>query len=215
MKRIILGMSVLATCALTARPAIAILAEQEPNNSLQGAQSLEGSFELSTDSSIQDAGTIPHVSIQGSGDGTDDFFSFIVSQAGKKGIFDIDGTNIGDDLFLALALFNDQGVPIVLASNDDTAILDPGSTNPLDPFLTATFPNVGQYFLVVTRGSPNIGQGILPGTVYRLNLSVEGHSVDLPPGGGGGGGGAIPEPASAALALMSLAALGGTLRRRR
>ncbi len=212
--KLIIGGVALAFCAgVAVQPAAAIVSELEPNNSILTAQDLEALFVLSPDPTIPEGTTIPHVSVAGTGDGTDDYYTFLVPTAGLKGIFDIDGTSVGDDLFLALALFDAQGNPVVLDSDDNTAIPDPGSNNPLDPFLTTVFPSVGQYYLIVTRGGPNIGKGILPGTSYRLNVSVEGHArtgEDLPADAN-----AIPEPASAALAIMGLASLATALRRRR
>ncbi len=89
--------------------------EKEPNNSRAGAQNLDGElWTVAPDPNIQDAKTIPHVSVLGSGDGTFDYYSFTVSTPGAVGIFDIDFANFDSQLFL----YDSGGT--LLASNDDT-----------------------------------------------------------------------------------------------
>jgi hypothetical protein len=72
------------------------IAENEPNNSIGTAQPLEGRvWSLNFDARIGDATnntsqTIPHLTVSGTGDGTFDYYSFIVPAAGSQAIFDID-----------------------------------------------------------------------------------------------------------------------------
>ncbi len=84
------------------------VSEQEPNDSIQVAHNIDGEFHLEANSDIgdQDSNTsteIPHVTITGRGNNTYDFFEFTVSNAGDRGIFDIDDTTGGPG-FLSAAI---------------------------------------------------------------------------------------------------------------
>ncbi|MEQ8996938.1 MAG: filamentous hemagglutinin N-terminal domain-containing protein [Coleofasciculus sp. B1-GNL1-01] len=69
------------------------LTESEPNNSIQEAQKLDSSFLLQENPNVESSDTIPHVSIDGTGDNTFDYYSFEVKTPGSRGIFDIDDDN--------------------------------------------------------------------------------------------------------------------------
>jgi filamentous hemagglutinin family protein len=67
------------------------LAESEPNDSRISPQNINSSFTLTANPDIENATTTPHISINGTGDGSFDYYSF-TAQSGSQGIFDIDGT---------------------------------------------------------------------------------------------------------------------------
>jgi filamentous hemagglutinin family protein len=66
-----------------------ILKEVEPNNTFLTPQKIDDYFMLKSDLNITSSDLIPHVSIEGDGDGTFDFYAFN-AQANSLGIFDID-----------------------------------------------------------------------------------------------------------------------------
>lgn len=163
--------------------------EVEPNNSIANAVSIDNSFSLDLDPNIGDtltntSTTIPHVSIQGSGDGTYDYFSFTVTNSGDRGIFDIDFTN-GNDM--EIFLFDAAGN--FLFGDDDSSTSDGqgGSTSGLDSYMEFTFTSPGTYIIGVAEFSSSgqnggiTGDTIDPGTIYTLQVSIENHLT----GGGG------------------------------
>ena len=72
-----------------------VVVENESNNRLDQAQNVDDLFSLAFDENIGDAiqntsMQIPHVTIIGEGNNSFDFYEFEVSNAGDRGIFDID-----------------------------------------------------------------------------------------------------------------------------
>ncbi|MFK8114998.1 MAG: choice-of-anchor Q domain-containing protein, partial [Rubripirellula sp.] len=167
-------------------------AESEPNDkpNLGQAQSLEAGdgdwLQLirENEPTIPFSLQRPHVTIQGTGDGTFDYFSFNVEDifGGNEFIFDIDiDRSVSGGMDSELFLFNaDTGA--LVASNDDAAVLDPGSTSTLDSFLTATLA-AGNYVIGVGRfgsttgGSPLeiVGNPPQLGDTYTLHVVAESH----------------------------------------
>ena len=168
------------------------VAEVEPNNSLVAAQNVDNAgFVLTQNPNIQDnigvnVSTVdPHITINGTGDGTFDYYKFTVTGAGRTGIFDIDGATFDTELFL----YNASGT--LLASNDDYSGIDTGSFTSLDSFIQFTF-SPGTYIIGVGAFSSNGNQGGIVGTppsvgdTYTLNVAIQGHSLSGPPSMGGG-----------------------------
>lgn len=195
--------------ALSARGApAAVIMETEPNDTLATAQNLDGHFTLDFSADIGDKTSntsemIPHVTVQGTGDNTFDFYSFTVEAANALGIFDIDygydGTPESD---MALHLFNSAGVWLASNHTADASWGQGGSTTSFDPYLEYNFAAPGQYVIAVAQEFstplPNGrvgGSPVKPDVTYTLQVSV-------------------PEPST-----LALAAVGGTalvlLRRRR
>ena len=151
------------------------------NDDLASAQSLDDElFSLSSNSDIVDSTTRPHLTINGVGDGTYDYFSFTVFNAGDTATFDIDGAAFDTQLHL----YDSAGNP--LATNDDTFPLDPGSTSNLDSFISHTFAAPGVYTIGVaaffSSADPGgiTGATIPAGAVYNLHVSVDNQLI-LPP----------------------------------
>ncbi len=141
-----------------------VLAESEPNSTLATAQNIDGSFSLDFSVNIGDtfgntSTTIPHVTINGTGDGTFDFYSFLVPFDGARGIFDIDfgWTDSAGDMDTEIAIWNSAG--IVQFSNDDSAQSagasgsDGVSGGVLDSFLDVIFATAGTYVVGVAEFS--------------------------------------------------------------
>ncbi len=155
--------------------------EIEPNqgnNSLRTAQSLDSaSFTLTANTNINNSTTVPHVSINGTGDGSFDYYSFTVA-AGDTATFDIDGANFDSQIFLY-----DPVTGNLLDQNDDELTLDAGSLTTSDSFLQHTFATGGTYVIGVARsGSTGAAGGITGvapqiGDVYKLHLSLTNHAV--------------------------------------
>ena len=157
-----------------------VLVEQAATNN---AQNVDAEFSLTSDPNIQNSAgsnistTVPHVTVQGTGNGTFDYYSF-AGMAGEIVVLDMDATNFDTELFL----YNFSGS--LLAANDDSPFgLDSGSTSFLDSFIQVTLPLTDTYFVGVGKfPSSNIGgeiSGATPdsGDVYDLHISVGGHVV--------------------------------------
>ncbi|MDX1924959.1 MAG: DVUA0089 family protein [Pirellulaceae bacterium] len=152
----------------------ATVVELEPNDSLVTAQDLDlETFQLVNNPNVANSTTRPYVVIPGTGNGTFDYYSFTVPNAGAVGTFDTDATNFDTELFLFDAAGN------LLTSNDD-APLDAGSTSSLDSFINFTFPAPGVYVIGVGRFDSFVSGGAIAGSTplngdrYQLNVSVDG-----------------------------------------
>ena len=151
-------------------------AEVEPNNSIETAQDLEvATWSLDADPDIVSSTTIPHVTIAGSGDNSFDYYAFMVSKAGSKGIFDIDLTSGGFDSYLTL--YDNNGT--FLKSNDDSGVNQGagGSNTSLDSYLEYTFPTSGLYIIRVAARIGGPIKAIPAGVGYQLQVSIEDHST--------------------------------------
>ena len=155
------------------------------NHTLATAQSLNGAFTTEANAEITDATTIPHASVQGSGQNAWDYYSFTLNSAANV-LFDIDHGMPALDSYLKL--FNSDGV--LLSYNDDGHITDAGSIHGYDSYLNYAFSQAGRYVVGVGRccsSALSTGQG------YTLNVS----SVA-----------AVPEPETYALLVTGLVGLG-------
>ncbi len=125
-----------------------------------------GAFSLNADGNIADATTVPHATVQGSGDGTYRVYAFVVNVAGAVGTFDIDQT-VGMDS--VLKLYDSAGNP--LAVDDDSLITQGGggSTSGSDAFLQYTFTKSGAYYIEVAEYSHD---PVAAGDSYVLNISL-------------------------------------------
>ncbi len=137
-----------------------------PNpNIVRGTQDVDAAgWNLNADGAIVDSTTVPHISIVGDGDGSFDYFSFTVANAGDRAIFDIDGANFSSELFL----YDAAGNLVASGSSliDTTAFAGPGvyviGVGKFD-----SFDNQGQ-----VAGTP-----IAPGDAYTLHISLENHEM--------------------------------------
>jgi subtilisin family serine protease len=138
-------------------------------------------WNLNDDPEIFNSTIYPHISINGTGDGTFDYYSFNVPNDNTRATFDIDHANFDTMIFLY-----DEFGNLLAVSDDDAG--DPGSDSPFDSLLDGTFAFAGNYYIVVgAYYSFDIGGGAVggdtpqPGDVYTLHISIEGHAA----GGGG------------------------------
>ncbi|XZE56469.1 PKD domain-containing protein [Planctomycetaceae bacterium SH139] len=159
--------------------AVTLIAEQPVNSPRRRAQDLDVEFwTRAFDAYIEQSMKLPHVSIQGTGDGTYDYYKFTAT-AGSRAIFDIDNNNFDTELFL----FDANGV--LLASNDDGVGpgADAGQGTGLASYIDYTFSSSGTFVIGVAKynssasGGEITGPAPAVGDVYRLNVSVDRHQV--------------------------------------
>ena len=186
----------LAVLATTAQA----VPEQEPNDFITEAQNIDGAgWNLNYDPNIADSTTVHHVTIEGTGDGTFDYYSFTIANPGDTGIFDIDFGDTGGAGSMDAELFLYDLGGNLLAENDDASasLGDGGSSNMFDPFLTYAFSVAGTYVIGVGEYE-SVGDGFeitgnVPdiGDTYTLQVSLEG----------------VPEPTTITLLLCGLMSL--------
>jgi hypothetical protein len=168
-----------------------VVVELESNDSLAGAQNLDDAgWSLAFNSDIDQSTALPHVSVQGTGDGTFDYYSFTVSNAGDVGTFDIDfGANPPDgDGHMDTIIFLYDANGNLLASSDDSLVTTGGggSASGLDSFLQYTFAAPGTYVIAVGEffsyddGGQVAGNPPDAGDTYTLHVSIENHAVAAP-----------------------------------
>lgn len=184
------------------RSTLTSLPEVEPNNTLLTAQNVDaGPWSLNFSPDIGDATVntsllIPHLTINGTGDGTFDYYAFTVANAGDRGIFDVDNGFVSAG---APGSFNSQIFLFdrfgnLLASNDDSLISDGagGSVSTLDSYLEFVFPTPGIHVLAVARSPSTATGGVVSdtplqiGDVYTLQISLENHPLGGTTGVAGG-----------------------------
>ena len=165
--------AMVAGLVLSAGVALAAAVDEgEPNDSIDQAQNIDGSFSLDSDPNIGDmfsntSEIVPHATVNGTGNDTVDYYSFEVSQAGDGVILDVDGASFDS----WVELYDDSSVQ-PLTYNDDapTEWGQGGSVSGLDSYLEYTFQTPGTYYVAVGR-YPSL-QPIPSGTSYQLHVSL-------------------------------------------
>lgn len=139
------------------------------NASIATAINVFGAFGKQAADFIDDSTTVPHATILATASGKSEFYQFIAG-AGAVGKFDIDQTTPGLDTLLRL--YDADGN--VIASDDDSSPIDPGSATIRDSYLTFTFDTTNFYYIEVIHygGSP------LPvNSEYTLTISLTGSPI--------------------------------------
>ena len=187
MRKVILLLASMAAAVLLATGvALATsVTEVEPNNSIEEAQNIDADkFSLDEDPIITDSTTVPHATINGTGNFTNDYYSFDVPEAAvnKTGIFDMDQNP--QQFQNTIWLYGSNGVEIA-HSSDSTEYFgtspDQGSAQRSDGYLKHTFTEAGTYYMKVSNfyDGRSYDPPIPPTTSYKLHLSIPG--VDSAP----------------------------------
>lgn len=190
--------------------------ETEPNNSLAGAQSVDGHFTLNFSPDIGNGThvdntslTIPHVTVRGSGDGSFDYYSFTFPGPGSTFgfvVLDIDHSSSSFDS--RVALWGPTGD--LLGHNDDYdyrggaggSLLHYSGVMSFDSLMATYVTTPGIYVVGVARSTASPGPGPtgyvggepLIGDAYTLQISVENVPV-------------VPEPSNWMLMALGLGTL--------
>jgi hypothetical protein len=185
---VLLAMMVAGVLLASGVALAAVVSEVEPNQPLAQAQALAAaSFDLTANTDIADSTTVPHATVNGSGDatldGSDndtfDYYSFTVPAGDPvRVILDIDHTSIvtpppGAFQFDSwIELYNSSGT-LLAASDDDSG--DPGSSSGQDSRIEAIL-DPGTYYVAVGRvdmSTPFFDMGEVPDTAtYELHVSL-------------------------------------------
>lgn len=148
------------------------------NDTADTAWDLTNTFALSADPDIANAKTVPHVTIEGTGDGSFDVYKITLAKGASLTI-DMDHTTGGFDSGIEIA--NADGT--VLAFINDGLVQDGagGSVSQADSYANFTAWDGGTYYIVVldaTFGEIAVGQS------YELNISVAATTEDAGSGAG-------------------------------
>jgi hypothetical protein len=168
--------------------------EVEPNGGYlccAGAQNIDDYFSLDADPNITDvygtsntSTTVPHATINGTGDNTYDYYSFTVPEGGGIATIDIDGgynTDINGLPYVldsCLRLFDSldaeqQNNNGFITATCDQYYRDPGSQDLRDSALAYPL-NPGTYYVKVGTYFDNV---IEAGAGYTLHVSIPNHPV--------------------------------------
>ena len=196
-KTIVLLAAMAAMVVVYAGAALAASVDElEPNGGYlccAGAQNIDDYFSLDADPNITNltgtentSTTVPHATINGTGDNTYDYYSFTVPEGGGIATFDIDGgynTDINGlpyELDSCLRLFdsldaeqeNNNGF---ITANCDQAYRDPGSQDLRDSALEYPL-SAGTYYVKVGTYFDNV---IEAGAGYTLHVSIPNHPLQV------------------------------------
>ncbi|MCA9141608.1 MAG: pre-peptidase C-terminal domain-containing protein, partial [Planctomycetales bacterium] len=168
--------------------------DSEPNDTLATAQNLDNSlWSLAANPNIGNAASnnpnhstqVPHTTINGTGNGSFDYFSFTVANAGDVGTFDIDfGDTGGPGSFDSdITLYDANGFPIRSSAISLPSSGGTGSVSFNDALIEHRFSSPGVYTIAVGRwpSFANIGgltgSALQTGDTYQLNISLENHPL--------------------------------------
>lgn len=153
------------------------LPQDATNNSIATALDITDNFSLVADSNIFDSTTVPHTTVQATGNGQGGYYRIDLA-AGAILSVDIDGIADPDVHDSWIRILDANGN--VMAENDDGGS-DPGSATGRDSSAVFVVPTDGTYYILQGSWSSTApGNGWSPtvpnGSNYTLNVSV-----DIPP----------------------------------
>lgn len=145
----------------------ATLSAAATNSSISTAYDISNSFSYLADADIADSTSVPHSTINATGNGAAGYYKIIL-KTGETITADIDHTSGDLDTYVRLILA-DGSLGTEVADQDDNGG-DPGSPKGLDSSLTYTATVDGTYYIVV--GSYEDNDAVPTGETYELNVSV-------------------------------------------
>ncbi|GFE66068.1 M10 family metallopeptidase C-terminal domain-containing protein [Litoreibacter roseus] len=156
------------------------------NNSIATAFDISDNFSLTEDPDIFDSTTVPHTTVNATGNGLGGYYSIDLA-AGTVISIDIDGIadpNVHDSWVRLLDSNGD-----IVAENDDGGG-DPGSTSIRDSSTVFVVEETGTYYILEGSWTPESEEGgwteaIPEGSTYELNVSVEAPPAPAQPGESG------------------------------
>ncbi len=159
--------------------------EVESNSSFSTAQRIDSAgWNTLFDAAIGDrtgntSTTLPHITVNGSGDGTRDYYRFNVPAGGGRVILDIDNASNGlpGSFNSRLRLYSTPFFTQIDNNDDAAAITDGagGSISLQDAYLETTLA-AGDYIVEVVQSS---GAAPVAGQTYQLQVSVANHALGL------------------------------------
>ena len=159
------------------------ISEVEPNDDLASAQNVDGSFDRSASPDIKHATFLPHVTIDGTGNNTYDYYQFTVQADNALGIFDIDyGYGNGNYLNSHIFILNSSGEELVGNWYSYPAYGAKGSTHNYDAFLSYQFESAGTYYIKVASYSDAV---VTDGRTYQLHISLSSNNLSVDTDGDG------------------------------
>lgn len=150
----------------------ATLGADATNNSIATAFDISDNFSLQEDADILDSTTIPHMTVNATGNGKAGHYR-IDLEAGTTIRLDIDGIADPDVHDSWIRLLDSNGN--IVAENDDGGG-DAGSTSTRDSGLVYNVLESDTYYIVEGRWSPEADaweEAVPEGSAYELNVSVE------------------------------------------
>jgi len=145
------------------------LQEMEPNDSIDQTQKLDKfsrNHPDDTNPNVEFSTRIPYVSISGTSGGDPDNYSFEVTTAGTRGIFDVDTPSVGGAR-TTLTLLDSAGNELASNISASSVLGAAGSVTDFDPYLRYVFSEPGIYSIQV-NSSRFFGTG-----TYSLQVSLE------------------------------------------
>lgn len=159
------------------------ISEVEPNDDLASAQNVDGSFDRSASPDIKHATFLPHVTIDGTGNNTYDYYQFTVEADNALGIFDIDyGYGNGNYLNSHIYIFNSSGEELANNWYSYPAYGAKGSIHNYDAFLSYQFESAGTYYIKVANHSDSV---VTDGRTYQLHISLSATNLSVDTDGDG------------------------------
>ncbi|WP_306250446.1 M10 family metallopeptidase [Parvularcula sp. IMCC14364] len=153
---------------------VLVAGQETSNDTLNSAIDISSAFSLSADADIEDATTIPHVKVQGTGNGQLDIYRVQINNPYARIVADIDNTSGDMDSFIGITdstgnflAFNDDSNPADGAGGSESEF----QGRALDSYIEFVPGAAGAYFIVVGT-FPNLSE-INVGDTYDLNISIE------------------------------------------
>lgn len=162
------------------------ISEVEPNNDFASAHMLyPEAFHLEANSDVENATTIPHSTVVGSGDGSLDYYRIDLIGTENSLIVDIDYTSNLDSY---IAVWDSAGNVVGVSDDSSTSDGAGGSNSGLDSFISLSGLPAGTYYIgvgeyssiAVTGGFDPSSNAPDSGDAYELQVSTDSFLPQMP-----------------------------------